>query len=348
MGKYMKLFNTRFIPIKYALCIALSIIYSENTYANTSKNTKSNKTNILQLYLKQERSKAGLSSKTIKVGDILWTYNEGGDTSKPSVLLIHGLAGTRDHWNKVAHYLTPHYHVIAPDLPTNGDTSVPDNFDTSIPNITSELRNFAQTIKIDQDLNIAGHSFGGPIATVYASQYPFDTQSLFLLSSAGIYKQASTSYAKNPETLKNLLVYKQGDFNNAIYKLMTNPPNIASELKLAQEQIMMSKSSKTKQAIDQIVKLNRIYTPDTFAQLTRNVEAPTLIMWGKQDQIINYEVANELQTLLKRAEKPIILNNVGHMPIIEAEKLVAQHYLPFLSKTQNLKNPLADKLIPFN
>ncbi len=71
-------------------------------------------------------------------------------------------------------------------------------------------------------------------------------------------------------------------------------------------------------------------------------------MWGKQDQIINYEVASELHQLLKRSEKPIILNNVGHMPIIEAEKLVAQHYLPFLSKTQDLKNPLADKLISFN
>ncbi len=71
-------------------------------------------------------------------------------------------------------------------------------------------------------------------------------------------------------------------------------------------------------------------------------------MWGKQDRIINVEVAKELQSLLKRAETPVILNNVGHMPLLEAEKQVAQYYLPFLAKTQNLKNPLADKLIPLN
>ena len=344
----MEKMNTRLFKLRHAVCISLTIFCSSFSYADKVKDTKNNEANILQNYLKQERSKAGLKTKTLKVGDIVWTYNEGGDISKPTVLLIHGLAGTRDHWNRVAHYLTPHYHVIAPDLPTNGDTTFPKSFDMSIPNITSELRNFAQSIHIDKDLHIAGHSLGGSVTTVYASQYPFDTQSLFLLSSAGIYKQANTRYAKDPKTLKNLLVYKQGDFEQVIYKLMTIPPKVPSELKEAQEQILISKSSKTNQAIDQIVKLNRIYTPDTFAQLTRNVEAPTLIMWGKQDQIINYEVASELHQLLKRSEKPIILNNVGHMPIIEAEKLVAQHYLPFLSKTQDLKNPLADKLISFN
>ena len=65
--------------------------------------------------------------------------------------------------------------------------------------------------------------------------------------------------------------------------------------------------------------LNRIYTPETFARLTRTVEAPTLILWGRQDRIINVEVVKELHALLKRAEKPVILNNVGHMPILEAE-----------------------------
>ncbi len=58
--------------------------------------------------------------------------------------------------------------------------------------------------------------------------------------------------------------------------------------------------------------------------MTRNIEAPTLILWGKQDKIINVEVANELKSLLKRAEAPVI------------------------PKTQKLKNPLADKLIPLN
>ena len=303
---------------------------------------------LLQQYLIEERNQAGLTNKSLKVGDITWSYNEGGQKNKPTIILIHGLAGSKDNWNRVAQFLTPNYHVIVPDLPTNGDTKTPNNFDFSIPNVTSQLRYFIEALDIDENLNIAGHSLGGSIATVYASQYPFDTQSLFLLNSAGIYKLANTPYSKNPTTLKNLIVTKTGDLDEVSRQLMQSPPRIPNQLKYAQEKLLISKSATTLKAVDQIIMLNKLYTPESFARLTRNIEAPTLILWGKQDRIFNVEVAKELFSLLKRPETPVILNNVGHMPLLEAEKQVAQYYLPFLAKTQTLKNPLADKLIPLN
>ncbi|RKG41236.1 MULTISPECIES: alpha/beta fold hydrolase [Acinetobacter] len=303
---------------------------------------------ILQDYLSQQRKAAGLVSKSIQVGNVKWSYNEGGSRSSPSILLIHGLAGNRDNWNRVAHYLTPYYHVIIPDLPTNGETQVPSDFDISVPNVTEQLRQFVVKIDVEDKLNIAGHSLGGSIATLYASQFPFDTQSLFLVNSAGIYKKANTIYSKDPYFLKNLIVSKPGDLDEVSHQLMQQPPSIPFKLKQAQEKVLIAQSYQTQKMIEQIITLNRIYTPDSFARLARNVEAPTLILWGKQDKIINVEAANELKSLLKRAEAPVILNNVGHMPIIEAEQEVANHYLPFLAKSQKFVNPLTDKLIPLN
>lgn len=302
----------------------------------------------LQNYLITERNAAGLRSKSIKIDDVNWSYSEGGSSDKPAVLLIHGLAGSRDNWNGVAHFLTPFYHVIIPDLPNTGDTQVADDFDLSIPNVTERLRRFVEALDVEDKLNIAGHSLGGSIATVYASQYPFDTQSLFLLNSAGIYKQAHTAYTKDPYFLKNLVVSKPGDLEEVLTQVMQNPPQLPLYFKKAQEKMLIAQSSQTRKMIDQLITLNHIYTPESFARLTRTIEAPTLILWGKQDKIINVEAANELQSLLKRAEPPIILNNVGHVPILEAEQQVALHYLPFLAKTQKLKNPVADKLIPLN
>ena len=58
----------------------------------------------------------------------------------------------------------------------------------------------------------------------------------------------------------------------------------------------------------------------------------TLIIWGKQDKIINVEAAQELKSLLKKAETPIVLDGVGHMPILEAEQLMVKPYLEFLKK----------------
>ena len=75
-----------------------------------------------QQALQEERSWAGLRSKTLKVGEVTWSYSEGGPVDKPTLLLLHGLSGSRDNWNRLAHYLTPHYHVVIPDLPTGGET----------------------------------------------------------------------------------------------------------------------------------------------------------------------------------------------------------------------------------
>lgn len=331
-------------------CVALAgLVFSSNATAAFELSPQVIEAQrTLHSHILKERLSAGLVSKSLQINDITWHYNEGGRSDKPTILLLHGLTGNRDHWNRVAQFLTPHYHVIIPDLPGNGETKVSEKFDVSVPNVTSQLRLFSEKLQIQEDLNVAGHSFGGSIATMYASQYPFDTKSLFLLNSAGIYRHANTIYSKDLTNFQQLVVSRPGELDHVIQQLMQNPPSIPFRVKHAAEKLLISESKQKKKFIEQLVNLTRIYTPDSFARLTRNIEAPTLILWGKQDKIINVEVANELQSLLKRAETPVILNNVGHMPILEADQLVAKHYLPFLAKTQNLKNPLADQLIPLN
>jgi len=293
-----------------------------------------------QQALQEERSWAGLRSKTLKVGEVTWSYSEGGPVDKPTLLLLHGLSGSRDNWNRLAHYLTPHYHVVIPDLPTGGETRTPADFDMSVPHITEQLRRFVEAANIPNQVHLAGHSLGGAIAMLYAAQYPFETQSLFLVSSGGVFRNAKTPYLHNPAYLKQLVVSKPGDFNYLLKTVMQNPPFLPRRYKQAQEQIMIAQAPQTAKMVDQLVALNRTYTPQSFALLARTIDAPSLIIWGKQDRIINVEVAEELKTLLKHAEPPVILDQVGHMPIMEAEQLVIQHYLPFLAKTQNLKKSL--------
>ena len=332
------------------ITLCLSTLFSlSSPVTATQPLPKANKEiQVLERYLQQERQGSGLSSQYVQIGDIRWGYSEGGAKHKPTVVLLHGLIGNRDQWNALAQFLTPHYHVIIPDLPNNGDTLVPENFQMDIPNVTAELRRFFEYLGITEHLHLAGHSSGGSIATQYAAEYPFDTQSLFLLNSAGIYKTAVTSYSKNPTKLRNLIVSRPGDLDHVMHEIMQNPPDLPYALKLAKEKQLISRADAHNRMVDQLTMLSRLYTPDSFARLTRSVEAPTLILWGKQDKIISSAAALELQHLLKRAEKPVLLNNVGHVPMLEAEQLVAQHYLPFLAKTQQLKNPLQDQLIPLN
>ena len=346
----MPMYTLNYRLLLIALCFSSVALLATTSSASSQINSKKTQTELqsLESYLQQERLSSGLRTQNLRLGDVRWTYSEGGAKHKPTVVLLHGLTGNRDHWNGLAQFLTPHYHVIIPDLPNNGDTRVPAHFQMDIPNVTAELRTFIEHLGISEHLHLAGHSSGGSIATQYAAEYPFDTQSLFLLNSAGIYKNAFTSYTKNPDQLKQLIVSRPGDLDDVMQKVMQNPPSIPHALKIAKEKKLIARSKDYSRMVDQLTMLSRLYTPDSFARLTRSVEAPTLILWGKQDKIISADAANELQHLLKRAEQPVLLNNVGHVPMLEAEQLVAQHYLPFLAKTQQLKNPLQDKLIPLN
>lgn len=285
----------------------------------------------IQSVLQQERAWAGLSGKRVKVAEIDWAYSEGGTKGKPVLLLVHGLAGSRDNWNRVARYLTPHYHVIIPDLPGQGDSRVPSDFDYSIPNLTEKLRRFAEAIQIDKNLHVAGHSMGGAVSLLYAAQYPLDTKSLLLIDSAGVFKSGNTPYLKDPNLLRNFIVSKPGDFDRLFKIAAQIPPFIPNELKVEQEKLMISNVANTTKLVEQLILMSKSYTPETFALAARSIDLPTLIIWGEKDQIINVEAAAELKGLLKNAQDPIILKGVGHMPLLEQEQILVQHYLKFLT-----------------
>ncbi|WP_151750822.1 alpha/beta fold hydrolase [Acinetobacter bereziniae] len=295
-----------------------------NTYAAPSID--------IQSVLQQERAWAGMETKRVKVGDIDWAYSEGGPAGKPTLMLVHGLAGSRDNWNRVARYLTPYYHVIIPDLPGQGDSKVPNDFDYSLPNLTEKLRRFAEAIKVENGLNIAGHSMGGSISLLYAAQYPVDTKSLFLIDSAGVFKSANTAYLKDPTTLRNMIVSKPGDFDRLMKIATSLPPFIPKELKDSQEKLMISQSANTTKLVEQLIVMSKLFTPDSFAIAARSIDQPVLIAWGDKDQIINVEAAAELKGLLKNAQEPVILKDVGHLPLLEQEQLLIKPYLDFLAK----------------
>ena len=302
------------------------------SFAMTSMQLSAAPTINIQSVLQQERAWAGLQSKQIKVADIQWAYSEGGAQSKPTLLLVHGLAGSRDNWNRLARYLTPYYHVIIPDLPGQGDSKAPNDFDYSIPNLTEKLRRFAEAIQVDKNLHIAGHSMGGAVALLYTAQYPIDTKSLFLIDSAGVFKSGNTTYLKDPNTLKNFIVSQPGDFDRLFQVATHLPPFIPNELKTEQEKLMIANASNTRKLIEQLILMSKVYTPDTFALAARSIDQPVLIVWGEKDKIINVEAAAELKGLLKNAQEPVILKGVGHMPLLEQEQLMIEPYLNFLNQ----------------
>ncbi|MDO8329554.1 MAG: alpha/beta hydrolase [Fluviicoccus sp.] len=293
--------------------------------------------------LNQERAWAGLQTKTVMVDGINASYSEGGPADAPKVLLIHGFSGSRDNWNRVAHQLTKRYHVYVLDLPGHGDTSAPDSFDFQLANLMEFTRKFVTTLGIEKNLNVAGHSMGGSIAVLYSAMYFLEVHSVLLVDSAGVYANTGKSLMNDPKSLANLLVRKPGDLKKLLTQYaMYDAPLLPDEILEAQEKVQMDHLKWHEKLMATLQEQMKWYTPDTFQLAVRSIEAPTMVIWGEKDAIIGVEAAEELRKGLKKPEL-LILKDVGHTPILEADQIVSAAYLRFLDKSVAIPNPFAPK-----
>jgi pimeloyl-ACP methyl ester carboxylesterase len=328
--------------------LALSLMIGLSSYSITSQAAPlvTDSVALMQSVLQQERQWAGLESKTIKVGETTFSYSEGGVKGAPTVLLVHGFSGSRDNWNRVARKLTKKYHVVAVDLPGHGNTIAPENFGYQLADLSDAVRQFVLALGIQKDLHIAGHSLGGGIAVLYSALYFLEVKSVLLVDTAGVYEKVGNSLISKPEELKNMLVRKQGDFERLATKIaMYDPPFIPKELMEGYEKLHTKHLPEHEKLINALVKQMEFTKPETFRMAAHSVEAPTLVIWGDKDAVIDVSVVEELKEHLKN-EEVLILKDVGHTPILEADYPVSEAYLAFLAKAQAMPNKFAPTSAP--
>ena len=114
-------------------------------------------------------------------------YREAGaGEGKPTILLIHGMAGSSTTWRELIPRLDAHFHVIAPDLPGHGESSL-DFDDYSLGAMASALRDLL-VVKGIKRCTVIGQSLGGGVAMQFVYQYPEYCERIVLIGSGGLGK----------------------------------------------------------------------------------------------------------------------------------------------------------------
>jgi len=62
--------------------------------------------------------------------------------------------------------------------------------------------------------------------------------------------------------------------------------------------------------------------------ILKNIDVKTLILWGAEDRVLDSSGAKILDLILKNS-KAIILEDTGHVPMIEIPEKTARLYLNF-------------------
>jgi abhydrolase domain-containing protein 6 len=279
---------------------------------------------MFEIVKKIERKAGGLEQKSVEVNGMNIQYLEGG--SGEPLVLIHGFGANKDNWTRIGKFLTPHFHVIAPDLPGFGESSKEPDGKYTIKDQAVFLKKFIEKIDI-KSFHIGGNSMGGNIAGQYAALYQNDLKSLFLIAPGGVVSsKPSEMYLMLKKGEANPLIARSvEEYEKLLDFVFFEKPFIPNSIKgfLVKETIKNQDSNKK---IFQLLKAPNLNEP--MESLLKSIDVKTFILWGAEDRVLDSSGAKILETVMANS-KAIVLENTGHAPMIENPEKTAELYLDF-------------------
>ncbi len=269
---------------------------------------------------------------TRKIGSEEIGYYDRG-TGMP-VVLIHGMFGDFLDWEPVIEPLASSHRVIALDLPGFGSSSKPrreysDDF------FVATLHDFFQQLAL-QEFILAGNSFGGQIAILYALQHPERVSKLLLVNSGGFRKYTEKEKAMiEPRFSESLIAGLTPGINALLFGGVFTQESQTSVRYLAKQNAKLQRPDYPAYAyaVSRSIHLSlATYLVDRLPEL----HCPTLLLWGEKDQVLPLAQAELALTQLRNGQLKTI-PGCGHAPQLECPAEFLRSVQPFLSSPTSTK-----------
>jgi pimeloyl-ACP methyl ester carboxylesterase len=230
----------------------------------------------------------------IVINGILTNYQVIGD-GKEALLILPGWKRSINEWVPVAKSLSNKYRVILLDLPGfNGATAFPKEI-FGVFEYADFVKKFLEKIKIDK-CTILGHSFGGRIAIVLASEEKI-AERLILVDSAGI--ENKSLYTKLMRILKVM-------FSPVFMVLPISFKNKIGDLIGSQDYKTSGEMHRT---------FVKVVNQDLRPFLPK-ITVPTFVIWGDKDPSLPVSQTKIFKQEIKGVKIRIVWG-AGHNPHIE-------------------------------
>ncbi len=106
---------------------------------------------------------------------------ESGSRSKPTIVLLHGIAGSMHWWTPAERYMAQNFHVVSIDLLGHGGSEKPDS-GYSMPDQARQVSRALEQLGVKRAI-VAGHSLGGVVATALVEQDPTRVDGVVIVDS---------------------------------------------------------------------------------------------------------------------------------------------------------------------
>jgi pimeloyl-ACP methyl ester carboxylesterase len=266
--------------------------------------------------------------KTIALPNgVVLAYIEMGNMAGRPVVMVHGYTDSARDWVPMLPYVAKQFHLVLVDIRGHGKSGKPE--------CCYNRLDFAYDIKLLLDAlhlpqaDFVGHSLGTIIIQTFAEYWPERTGRIVLISSSG---GLPPDAPRKPP---------QFDFAAAIRNLK-EPIDADSPFMIAWwdsptpvDPDFIARERKDAAAIPLrvwLAVLDQTLAGDNYADLQRTLprlKAPTLLIWGSKDPIMEEPMRKSLRDALPNAQVKIF-DGLGHNPFWEDPAGVAQVINAFL------------------
>ena len=246
---------------------------------------------------------------TVEEGNFKYIETKGGEDN---LLLLHGLFGALSNFEGIISYFGDKYNVVVPILPI---------FDlplrkVSVAGLVDHVVAFLDYKGYDK-VHVLGNSLGGHIALLFALGHAERVSSIILTGSSGLFESAmGTTFPKRGD--KEYIRKKTQD--------TFFDPAVASEALIEEVYDIVNDTGK---AI-RIIAMAKSAIRHNLGESLGSITAPTLLVWGKEDQVTPAFVGEKFHELIPHSSL-VMIDRCGHAPMMEHSAVFNQHLEAFLN-----------------
>jgi pimeloyl-ACP methyl ester carboxylesterase len=277
---------------------------------------------------------------TIRVNELEVFYREAGPQDGPVILLLHGFPTSSNMFRNLIPRLATSFHVVAPDYPGFGQSSMPshNDFDYSFENLTNVVEALVDKLGLTR-YSIYVMDYGAPIGYRLALRHPERVQAL-IVQNGNAYDEGLREFwdpikkywndptTENREAIRFLVDPKSTRWQ---YENGVADHTLLDPTTWVLDQVGLDRPGNAEIQLDLFYsyRTNVPLYPE-FQAFFRQFQPPTLIVWGKNDFIFPPEGAVPYPRDLKDVETHLL--DTGHFALETHGEEIASRIEEFLKK----------------
>lgn len=278
------------------------------------------------LYRSWLRKRAGLSESVQALQGFKTPYLHGGRGEV--LVMLHDFAADKNRFFDVSRHLKDHTRLLIPELAGHGDADKRANSDYSIAAQVERLRAFVQAHNLSR-FHIGGVGMGGSIAAWYTATYPNEIASVWLINANATQEAWQADWVKNYDATGYCpMVVKSLAEHRAKWKMVMGEDKYLPFCVLHSWAVAGARDFDLHHSILKTLR----QTPPLESQYT-GLQTPALILCGELDRLVPASSIKSLCKVFTRAQASV-MQDLGHLPHLEAPDQIAQDYLAFRAKLE--------------